>query len=112
MKQFLLLFSFIIITFSCSSDDNSESSTNHLIEGKWKYYKYEFAGDEDYEPFSDVANNSCGYWHIREFTNSGIMYFKEFGDNCILVSEESSNYSVDGSNLIYHNVEYDVHIGQ
>jgi len=99
-KQVLYyLFIFSLLASCTNSDDNNDSESSNLIIGKWKYYKYEYLGDDIYDPFGDVADNLCGYWHIEEFTSQGKHYMDDYGEDCEYVGSDTTNYSIQGTTL-------------
>lgn len=75
MKNLLILFSFVAILTSCSSDDVSSSSSNSAISGSWKVKSF-------------IDNNN------RDRTSNYAAYsfeFKSTGE--IIVTSSSSKYN-------------------
>lgn len=104
MKTKLLLILSSAILFSCSNDDdNSNTNQQELIIGTWKYVGYIFDGNDSIPPSEYYVENECGS-ATETFTESGYSVWQELDDDCNEVgSPETTEYTVDGGYLIYHN---------
>lgn len=100
MKKRILLFAFVLtslLTFnSCSSDDNSPSTSGNIV-GKWEYYKEgEIVNGNEY---LDLYVHSAGCTKdYSEFKSDGTFVDYYYNDVCSL-NTDSGTYSKVGDIL-------------